>query len=61
MVDLERRAARGEVSLGQARQEIFALRDRYKVVFAVKTTSQRGINSSMVKRTINSVGMVAQD
>ena len=49
MADLERRAAHGEVSLGQARQEIFALRDRYKVVFPVKATSQREINSFIVK------------
>lgn len=29
MADLERRAARGEVTLAQARHEIFALRERY--------------------------------
>jgi hypothetical protein len=29
MADLERRAARGEVTLAQARREIFALRERY--------------------------------
>jgi hypothetical protein len=29
MTDLERRAARGEVSLAQARREIFELRERF--------------------------------
>lgn len=29
LADLERRAARGEVTLAQARHEIFALRERY--------------------------------
>ena len=29
IADLERRAARGEVTLAQARHEIFALRERY--------------------------------
>ncbi|MDZ5460603.1 hypothetical protein [Azohydromonas lata] len=60
MADLERRAVRGEVTLGQARQEICALRDRYRVVFPIMAANQRVGGSSIVKRTLNSVDMMAQ-